>query len=431
VSALVFGELLRRERLRNLDSQIESLSALLLNSDVIAEGIAELREADDIIQEIIGSYKLGLVIVLRNRNQKISFRNKNALALQLDPKVSIPWQFVQVKEDLIRINTSSRGNKILQLGLAADQEVIRPSFWSFLLSTYSLALLLVSGILAYLLTLGVLSPLKQLSESLNEMTLHLNLEGRSRVKLPSLRGFQSSGFFGRFDEFNQLIGSLHHFLDHLEGSLKIHGNQAALLAHEINTPITVVMNRISMLKKISDEGQKNQIVEIESVLTRLSDFVRRYLQFAESVHQPLSNTSLFAIRLDEALPRVVETIRSLPGGERLELKFEDSQTVFANPSDLDQLVSNLIRNALRYSPEDQPVLISLRQGRLSIEDFGPGIPEEIQRRWGEPFNKSKSGGSGLGLAWVKALCQKYRWPIRITRQDHKTIVQIDFSQSTA
>ncbi|MEN0057732.1 MAG: ATP-binding protein, partial [Bdellovibrio sp.] len=53
-------------------------------------------------------------------------------------------------------------------------------------------------------------------------------------------------------------------------------------------------------------------------------------------------------------------------------------------------------------------------GQLSIRDQGIGIPEEVLHRIGSPFNKSAAGalsqkGVGLGLAWVKTICDLYRW----------------------
>ncbi len=429
-SAVIFSELLRTERLRNLDSQVESLSALILNSDVIGEGIAELKEADDIIQEIIGTYRLGLVIVLKNKSSRIIYRNKNAAALDLNPSTKLEWQFVQNKDDIIRIHTSSRGNKILQLGLVADSEVLRPNFWSFLISWYSLALLFVSGVLAYILTIILLKPLRNLSEFLNELTRHIGSELRSQIRLPKLLNVGSSNFMGRFDELHALTRSLNQFLDHLEASLAIHGNQAALLAHEINTPLTVALNRLSQLRKISNDEQKHQISEVENSLIRLSDFVKRYLQLAEAIHQPLSSTSLFAVRLEEFLPQLIERLRSLDGGSRIELKLEDQLRVFSNLSDLEQIISNLIRNALKYSPEEKNVEVIFKNHSLMIRDYGPGIPDEVIRRMGEAFNKSKFGGSGLGLAWVSALCRKYNWTLEFKKEEPGTLVTIHFPQDS-
>ncbi len=428
-SALVFAELLRRERINNLDSQIKSLSALLINSEVVGEGIAELKEADDLIQGIIGTYRLGLVVILKNRNQRIIYRSKNAQALGLNPSIKQEWQFVKHEDDLIRLHTSTQGNKILQLGLVADQEVLRPSLWTFLFSGYSLALLIVSGILAYVLTLGLLTPLRRLSRFLNELTRNFDPEGRN-TQLPKAFIPVPSGPFGRFDEFQALLHSLNQFLDHLEASLKIHGTQAALLAHEINTPLTVAINRLSLLKPMVKPEEMSKVFEIEQTLSKLGEFVRRYLQLAEAVHQPLTATSIFAIKMEEFLPPLVERLRELPGGERLQIKSNAEFTLFTNMSDLEQTLSNLIRNALRYGDSNSPIEVTLSNREVSIQNRGVPIPEDVLRRLGEPFNKSKQGGSGLGLAWVKAICRKYDWSLEIAAEAGVTQVKIQFPEDS-
>jgi len=428
-SALVFAELLRRERINNLDSQIKSLSALIINSEMVGEGIAELKEADDLIQGIIGTYRLGLVVILKNKNQRIIYRSKNAQALNLNPSIKEEWQFVKQEDDLIRLHTSTRGNKILQLGLVADQEVLRPSLLTFLFSGYSLSLLIISGILAYLLTIGLLTPLRRLSRFLNELTRNFDPEGRT-TQLPKAFIPVPSGPFGRFDEFQALLHSLNQFLDHLEASLKIHGTQAALLAHEINTPLTVAINRLSLLKPALSHEQNSKVVEIESTLSKLGEFVRRYLQLAEAVHQPLTATSIFAIKMEEFLPPLIERMRELPNGERIQLHLNANFTLFVNMSDLEQTISNLIRNALRYSEANTPIEIKLEPREIKIENQGSPISEDVLRRLGEPFNKSRNGGSGLGLAWVKAICRKYDWNLNIESSERVTRVRIHFPEDS-
>jgi len=392
---------------------------------MVGEGIAELREADDLIQGIIGTYRLGLVVILKNKNQRIIYRSKNAQALELNPSTKEEWQFVKQEDDLIRLHTSARGNKILQLGLVADQEVLRPSLWTFLVSGYSLSLLIISGILAYLLTLGLLTPLRRLSRFLNELTRNFDPEGRN-TQIPKAFIPVPSGPFGRFDEFQTLLHSLNQFLDHLEASLKIHGTQAALLAHEINTPLTVAINRLSLLKPVLNLNQTTKVVEIEQTLSQLAEFVRRYLQLAEAVHQPLTATSIFAIKLEEFVPPLIERLGGLQGGENLSVHLRTGLTIFANRSDLEQTLSNLVRNAIRYGDPDRAIEIILDHREITIQNQGQPIPEEVMRRLGEPFNKSRHGGSGLGLAWVKAICRKYDWQLKIQSNDGVTQVSIHF-----
>lgn len=426
-SALIFSEIIRRERLRNLDAQIESLAGVLIGSESLSEGIADLKEADELIEGIIGSYRLGLVIILRNRSGKIVYRNKNATVLQLEPSSAQPWQFVKKDDDVIRVHTLSRTGRTLQLGLVAAEDSLRPPLSRILFSGYSLAILGVSGIIAYFLTLILLRPLRKLSDFLAELSRHLSTDETRRSTLPKVIENPSLTFFGKADELQLLIHSLNQFLGHLEGSLLIHGAQAALLAHEINTPLTIIQNKLSDLRQVADPQALKKIQEMEAGLHALSEFVRRYLQLSESVHQPLSSTSIFAVRLEEFIPQILERLKGLYPSREIQIKELHPLTIFVNTSDIEQVIYNLLKNAIKYSPEGSTIFVSLIDGELTVSDYGTGIPNTVLSRLGQPFNRSEQGGSGLGLAWVSALCRKYSWKLHIESRPGATTVSIHFT----
>ncbi len=64
---------------------------------------------------------------------------------------------------------------------------------------------------------------------------------------------------------------------------------------------------------------------------------------------------------------------------------------------------------------------------FSVMDKGAGIPEKVLGRLGEPFNASASSGTGLGLAWVKTLCDRNHWNINIATSNEGTRIDVDFS----
>jgi signal transduction histidine kinase len=114
----------------------------------------------------------------------------------------------------------------------------------------------------------------------------------------------------------------------------------------------------------------------------------------------------------DLLRRHVQAWRGQPGGDRLRLETPTHLQAYADPARLDQIIRNLISNALSHAP-DGPVVV--RAGgdapwvRLDVDDRGPGIPEEeLPRIWesffrGERARNSPNRGSGLGLAVVRQL----------------------------
>jgi two-component system phosphate regulon sensor histidine kinase PhoR len=104
-------------------------------------------------------------------------------------------------------------------------------------------------------------------------------------------------------------------------------------------------------------------------------------------------------------------------------RIEGSQTVLADPDGLDQIISNLLDNAIRYTPDGGTISIRLSRtevsARLEIEDTGIGIPakdlENIFQRFYR-VDKARSralGSTGLGLSIVKHLVQAMNGDIKV------------------
>ena len=76
---------------------------------------------------------------------------------------------------------------------------------------------------------------------------------------------------------------------------------------------------------------------------------------------------------------------------------------------MERVLANVLENALRYSPAEEPVTVEaeVREGEVAVRvrDRGPGIPERERERIFEPFSHGKRGGSGLGLAIARGFAE--------------------------
>jgi two-component system phosphate regulon sensor histidine kinase PhoR len=123
---------------------------------------------------------------------------------------------------------------------------------------------------------------------------------------------------------------------------------------------------------------------------------------------------------------VVGEVASLRGKERVQLlAATDNASVAGDPTQLEQLLRNLIDNALKYGGEDSPVEVSVSTPQpgtieLCVADHGPGIAPEhlphLTRRFyrTDPGRSRASGGTGLGLAIVKHIVERHRGSLEIT-----------------
>jgi two-component system sensor histidine kinase KdpD len=117
--------------------------------------------------------------------------------------------------------------------------------------------------------------------------------------------------------------------------------------------------------------------------------------------------------VDEAIEAVLHRLRRdlAPFSVRVLIR-PDLPDVMADPLQLDQVLSNIVENAIRFSPADGNIIVSAAPAgssavRLRIADDGPGIPPELRERVFEPFHRGDADGSragtGLGLAIARAI----------------------------
>ncbi|MEA2406129.1 MAG: two-component system, OmpR family, sensor histidine kinase MprB, partial [Thermoleophilaceae bacterium] len=110
------------------------------------------------------------------------------------------------------------------------------------------------------------------------------------------------------------------------------------------------------------------------------------------------------VRLDEIVAAVAERARSRANGVALELSTEPT-IVRGEPARIQRAVSNLIDNALKWSPADGTVEIALADGELTVRDQGPGFDDDDLPHVFDRFYRADSAralpGSGLGLAIVR------------------------------
>ncbi|WP_088105529.1 sensor histidine kinase [Halalkalibacter urbisdiaboli] len=182
--------------------------------------------------------------------------------------------------------------------------------------------------------------------------------------------------------------------------LKIVGEMAASVAHEIRNPLTVVKGFIQIFK--SDQNlttkQVSSIELIQSELLRAEKIINDYLSLAKS-----ETTDLELVDLKDSIINVVQIMDSyaLLHGTTIKNNIDTSFFISANRNELSQVFINLIKNGIEAIEEKNGVItIDAQQIRnhveVKISDNGKGMSEEDMHRLGSPFYTTKHQGTGLG-----------------------------------
>ena len=197
------------------------------------------------------------------------------------------------------------------------------------------------------------------------------------------------------------------------------------VAHELKTPLTVVGGYAEIIAASADANTGEAAVQIGKQTERMNRIVENLLtleRLEESLPLAHDADKVDLRRLVDEVVREEEMVA--PAGRcRIEIAVAEGVTLRGDRRDLHSVLSNLVGNAVRYSPEGGVVRVSWSQdagvGRLSVSDEGPGIDPTHLPRLTERFyrvDKSRSrelGGTGLGLAIVKHALQKHGASLRV------------------
>ncbi|WP_152529545.1 ATP-binding protein [Aliihoeflea sp. 2WW] len=246
--------------------------------------------------------------------------------------------------------------------------------------------------------------------AINAIAIWLGLRPLSRVRraLAEIRSGSAQRLDGSFpaeiaplaDETNALIESNRRIVERSR-------TQVGNLAHSLKTPLAVLLNEGAAMG-----GQKGGLIVDQA--TAMQSQVEHYLQRARVAAQ--RDSVLFRTPVVATLERLVRVLSKLNRHLDISLDAPDDEIVFSGEKeDFEELVGNLLENATKWGRS--AVTVSVRRDGddrkpgfvLTIEDDGPGIPEDQARlamKRGQRLDETKPG-TGLGLAIVADLVKEY------------------------
>lgn len=244
-----------------------------------------------------------------------------------------------------------------------------------------------------------------------------------------------AGEVGGSAEVRELAGSVDEMADRLERSVRAQREFVANASHQLRTPLTGMKLRLeAALAETTDGDLRRQLEAADREVDRLSEIVDRLLAMSREIERGAPTT----VDLGDAARRAVERTQVDAGqrGSTISVVADHAVTAQANPTDVDQVLDNLLDNALTYAPGAIEVRIS-RDGRhavAEVRDHGPGIPEGERERVLERFSRGSGappGGSGLGLAIARELTEKWGGTLEVTAPtDGGTSVRVRLRDAT-
>ncbi|MDP9117306.1 MAG: HAMP domain-containing histidine kinase [Actinomycetota bacterium] len=216
--------------------------------------------------------------------------------------------------------------------------------------------------------------------------------GRLDVKIPD----------AGTDEVSQVATAFRRMLDALHRSEIAQRRLVQDAGHELRTPLTSLRTNLDVLSRHPDlpaHQHATVIADLQSETGELSSLVNELVELT-SGETPAPAPEY--VRLGDLARRVVDrAVRR--SGRQIQMHADESTTLGQRPA-LERAIGNLIDNAIKFSPPDHPIEVSVTEGRIEVRDHGSGLsPTDLPRIFDRFYRATEARqlpGSGLGLAIV-------------------------------
>jgi heavy metal sensor kinase len=243
------------------------------------------------------------------------------------------------------------------------------------------------------------------------------------------------------DEFERISEALNRMLERLDESFQIANRFAGDASHELRTPLTILQGELEAF--VNDPSFSGEAVEragnmLEEVV-RLSRIVEGLL-LVSRLEAGEAQMKQHRVNLGLVALSVAEQMQLLLDEKALDLKCEVADHVIVEGDELrlQQIVVNLLDNAIKYTPEGGEILMRVNSvgniGFLEVLDTGMGIspgalPQVFERFFrAEEARANRFAGSGLGLAIVKSITDAHRGSIQIRSSERNgTTVRVELA----
>jgi two-component system sensor histidine kinase CpxA len=260
----------------------------------------------------------------------------------------------------------------------------------------AIATLLVSAIVCFLLARYLSAPIRHLRAATRSIAA-----GDLGVQVSSLMG-------ARRDELALLALDFDRMAERLRALLTSHRELLRDVSHELRSPLARLQIALGLARR-PNANLEQEFDRIERETARLDELIGEILSLSR-LDDPARPLQAERVNLEELLETLAENVRleAEPRAIRLQLAPGAPFEIRADRELLFRAVENVLRNAVRFSPDGGTVELAVERvagsARIRIRDHGPGVPASVLGRIFEPFycvaqaRDRQSGGYGIGLA---------------------------------
>ena len=225
---------------------------------------------------------------------------------------------------------------------------------------------------------------------------------------------------GGADELGRLRRVFNRLMNSVQSSENLQRQLVADASHELRTPLTSLRTNAQVLSRASELPTEDLHQLTNDMVTQVDELAALVTDLAELSRGDRSEGAVVQLHLDECVDECVDTARTYARIKDVAIDVEVEPSLVSGRQDrLVRAISNLLTNAIKFTPAAGRIVVRSSHGVVTVSDTGPGIADDERDRVFDRFWRSASArslpGSGLGLSIVAQVVDEFGGTVRVDR----------------
>lgn len=319
----------------------------------------------------------------------------------------------------VPIVQSSSGRLVGNIQVATELETLNRASKQLLIVVLASCVVAIigAGMLSLWFSHRALVPIEHITQAASKIAGTNDLSTRLNWKGPA-------------DELGKLISVFNQMMGRIQHLFSVQQRFVADISHELRTPLTAIQGNIALMKRYGVDAASLDDIEIEC--QRMTRLVNDLLMLARADYGGIK-INLIPLDLDTVVIECFNSAKILAKDRRLDIHLGHFQPVRikGDYERLKQLVSNLLNNAIKFTPDGGQIVVTLGSNNenaiLTVKDTGIGIPKADHERIFDRFYQSEASrvhhsddeGFGLGLSIAKWVVEAHHGTISVNSEPNQ------------
>jgi two-component system sensor histidine kinase MprB len=225
---------------------------------------------------------------------------------------------------------------------------------------------------------------------------------------------------GDEDELGRLRRVFNRLLSTVESSQILQRQLVLDASHELRTPLTSLRTNAQVLSRAQELNPDDLRQLTDDMVTQVDELAALVTDLGELSRGERSEGVIESLRLDDCLDECIDTARTYARIKEITIDVNvEPSSVLGRRDRLERAISNLLTNAIKFTPDGGRIVVASHDGTFSVSDSGPGISEDDEPFIFDRFWRSASAralpGSGLGLSIVAQVVAELQGSVAIDR----------------